>query len=147
MTVSQQRGNLVRWWTAWWVNRSSTPKRTAANERAWSSTRWRPSPLSTSSSLTTTSSFTSTTWSKLHKLCGCPDPPSHMTETKCSTCWNIWSIWSSTCSSDHQREKYRLEKKNSHNGKKTGLILLRIILFLCAGTFQTVIYDLIKPSK
>lgn len=67
MTAFQQRGNLARWWTALWVNKSSTPKRMAANEQEWSSIRWRPSPLSTSSNLTTTFSFTSTTWSKLHK--------------------------------------------------------------------------------
>lgn len=43
--------------------------------------------------------------------------PSHMTETKCSTCWNIWSILSSTCSSDHQTQTERLEKRIPLKGK------------------------------
>uniref|UniRef100_A0A3Q2PJY5 Spindlin 1 n=1 Tax=Fundulus heteroclitus TaxID=8078 RepID=A0A3Q2PJY5_FUNHE len=86
-TPSRRRGSPARWWTAWWANRWSTPKRTAANEQAWSSTRWRPSRPSTSSSLTTTSSFTSTTWSRLRKdSADVPTaPPPDVTEKKTPT--------------------------------------------------------------
>lgn len=68
MTRPQRSVSRVRSWTASSGSRWNMPKRTALNELAWLSIRWRPNLLSTSSSSTTTFTFTSMTLWK-HRRC------------------------------------------------------------------------------